>query len=61
MHENVWKLLGKQEAPILSSARIKFLALNLDYSIQKAQHELGYAPQVDFTDGMRETIASLAS
>ena len=57
--ETTWKLLGKKEAPILSSARIKFLALNLDYSIQKAQHELGYAPAIDFADGMKETIASL--
>jgi nucleoside-diphosphate-sugar epimerase len=54
--EAAWKLLGKQEAPLLSSAKVKFLGLNLDFSIDKAKRELGYAPQVDFTDGMQQTI-----
>ena len=40
--EGTWKLLGKKEAPLLSNARIKFLGLNLDYSIEKAKRELGY-------------------
>ena len=54
--EGTWKLLGKQEAPLLSNARIKFLGLNLDYSIAKARRELGYAPQTDFQEGMKTTI-----
>lgn len=54
--EGTWKLLGKKEAPLLSSARIKFLGLNLDYCIDKARRELGYEPQVDYQDAMRETI-----
>jgi nucleoside-diphosphate-sugar epimerase len=54
--EGLWKLLGKKEAPILSSARIKFLGLNLDYCIDKANRDLGYDPQVDYTDGMQQTI-----
>jgi nucleoside-diphosphate-sugar epimerase len=54
--EGLWKLLGKQEAPILSSARIKFLGLNLDYSIDRAKRELGYTGAVDFQDGMRATV-----
>lgn len=54
--EGTWKLLGKQEAPLLSNARIKFLGLNLDYSIAKARRELGYNPKVDFREGMKETI-----
>lgn len=54
--EGTWRLLRKKEAPLLSSARIKFLGLNLDYSIHKARRELGYEPQVDYTDGMRQTI-----
>jgi nucleoside-diphosphate-sugar epimerase len=54
--ERLWKLLGKQEAPLLSSARIKFLGLNLDFSTAKARRELGYTPPVDFTEGMRRTI-----
>ena len=54
--EGTWKLLGKQEAPLLSAARIKFLGLNLDFDIGKARRELGYAPAVDFTEGIARTI-----
>lgn len=42
--------------PLLSSARLKFLSLNLDYSIEKAKHELGYNPTTDFQDGIKSTI-----
>lgn len=55
--EGTWKILGKKEAPLLSNARIKFLGLNLDYSIGKARRELGYEPQVDYREGMKQTIA----
>ncbi|MFO0919729.1 MAG: NAD-dependent epimerase/dehydratase family protein [Planctomycetaceae bacterium] len=54
--EFIWKLLGKQEAPLLSNARIKFLGLNLDYCIDKAKRQLGYQPKVDYQDAMKETI-----
>ena len=54
--EGLWKLLGKQEAPLLSNARIKFLGLNLDFAIGKARRELGYEPQIDVSDAMRQTI-----
>ena len=56
--EGLYRLLGKQEAPLLSSARIKFLGLNLDYSIDKARRQLGYAPSTDFAEAMRATVAS---
>ncbi len=45
------------EAPQLTQARIKFLGLNLDFSIEKAQRELGYHPVKTFDQGMAETIA----
>jgi nucleoside-diphosphate-sugar epimerase len=54
--EATWKLLGKKEAPLLSNAKIKFLGLNLDYSIDKAKQQLGYAPQTDFKDAMTSTV-----
>lgn len=54
--EGTWKILGKTEAPLLSGARIKFLGLNLDFCIDKARRELGYAPTVDFSEGMKTTI-----
>lgn len=54
--ETTWKLLGKQEAPILSQARIKMLGLNLDFSTEKAKRELGYQAPVAFDDAMQQTI-----
>jgi nucleoside-diphosphate-sugar epimerase len=50
------RLRGATEAPMLTRARIKFLTLNLDFSIDKAREKMGYQPQVDFTDGMREAL-----
>jgi 2-alkyl-3-oxoalkanoate reductase len=54
--ERIWKLLGKKEAPLLSQARIKFLGYNLDFAHDKARDELGYRPELDFTDAMKLTI-----
>lgn len=48
---------GAKEAPMLTQARIKFLGLNLDYSIEKAKRVLGYRPRVIFEEGMRATMA----
>lgn len=55
--ERTWRLLGKKEAPFLSSAKIKFLGQNLDFDIGKARRALSYSPAVDFSEGMVETIA----
>jgi 2-alkyl-3-oxoalkanoate reductase len=54
--ENVYRWLGRKEAPLLSNARFKFLGLNLDFSIEKARRVLGYKPRVAFKEGMRQTI-----
>jgi nucleoside-diphosphate-sugar epimerase len=54
--ESTWKLLGKKEAPLLNSARIKFLGLNLDFSIDKAIRKLGYKPSTDFRDAMKASL-----
>ncbi len=48
---------GATQAPRLTQARLKFLGLNLDYSIDKARRELGYRPRVSFEQGMKETMA----
>lgn len=56
MLEGLYRLLGKKEAPLLSSARIKFLGLNLDYSIDRARRLLGYNPKFDFADAMPMTV-----
>lgn len=49
-------LTGKTEAPLLTRATIKFMALNLDYSIEKARRVLGYRSRVDFQQGIREAL-----
>ncbi len=54
--ERVYRLMGKKEAPLLSSARFKFMGLNLDFSIEKAKRELGYDPQVTFREGMQRMM-----
>lgn len=54
--ENVYRWLGKKEAPLLSNAKFKFLGLNLDFSIEKAKRELGYTPRFTFQEGMKQTI-----
>jgi nucleoside-diphosphate-sugar epimerase len=43
--------------PLLTQARLKFLGLNLDFSIDKAKRELGYQPRVTFEQGIEQTIA----
>lgn len=48
---------GAAEAPMLTQARIKFLGLNLDFSIEKAKRELGYHPRFTFDQGMQQTLA----
>lgn len=54
--EAIYRALGKKEAPLPSMATVKFLGLNLDYSIDKARNRLGYAPKVSFDEGMDRTF-----
>jgi nucleoside-diphosphate-sugar epimerase len=57
--ERIAKLRGRRDSPFLTRAQIKFMTLNLDYSIAKAKRVLGYAPQVDFRDGIRIALDDL--
>lgn len=59
--EGFAKLRGATEAPLLTNARIKFLCLNLDFSIAKAQKKLGYEPKTDFRDGIKTALDWAAS
>jgi nucleoside-diphosphate-sugar epimerase len=47
---------GATKAPRLTQARLKFLGLNLDFSIEKAKRQLGYRPRVPFDDAMYTTM-----
>lgn len=55
--EKLAKLRGAKEAPKFNFTRLKFLGLNLDFSIEKARRELGYGPRTSFDDAMYETLA----
>uniref|UniRef100_A0A7C4LPG6 NAD-dependent epimerase/dehydratase family protein n=1 Tax=Schlesneria paludicola TaxID=360056 RepID=A0A7C4LPG6_9PLAN len=55
--EAVYRLLRRSEGPLLSNARIKFLGLNLDFCIDRARQELHYAPAIDFSEAMPQTVA----
>jgi nucleoside-diphosphate-sugar epimerase len=50
------RMRGATQPPLLTKAAIKFMALNLDFSIERAKRELGYEPRVDFQEGMREAL-----
>ena len=56
-YEKLYKLKGSKEAPPFNFARLKFIGLNLDFSIEKVRRELGYQPRVKFDDAMTETLA----
>jgi nucleoside-diphosphate-sugar epimerase len=55
--ERMARKRGATTAPRLTQARLKFLGLNLDFSIEKAKRELGYKPAVSFERGMEQTVA----
>lgn len=55
--ETLAKMRGRTEAPNFNFTRLKFMGLNLDFSIEKAKRELGYSPRVGFDEAMNETMA----
>ena len=61
MMEKTWKLLGRQTAPLVNSARVKFLGLNLDFDIEKARLKLGYHPLTDFSEAMPPIVKRFLS
>jgi nucleoside-diphosphate-sugar epimerase len=50
---------GATEPPLINMAHYKFLGLNLDYSIAKAQRELGYQPPYTTEQGLERSMAAL--
>src|SRR5206468_1416323 len=53
------KRRNSPEPPLVNKARYKFLGLNLDYSIAKAQRVLGYQPPYTTEEGLVESLADL--
>ena len=54
--EGTSRAVGAKQPPRLTQARLKFLGLNLDFSIEKARARLGYAPTWTFERGLAETL-----
>lgn len=52
---------GYKEPPLLTGATMKFMTLNLDFSIEKAKRLLGYQPSVDFREGIQEALRHAAA
>jgi nucleoside-diphosphate-sugar epimerase len=50
------RMSGAAKAPRLTQARLKFLGLNLDFSIERAKRDLGYQPRISFEKAMAETM-----
>lgn len=50
------RLRGRATSPALTRAQLKFMTLNLDYSITKAKRSLGYQPRIDFREGIIEAL-----
>lgn len=57
--EWIARLRGQETPPLLTRAQIKFMTLNLDFSIAKAKRVLGYRPRVDFRDGIIPALDEL--
>lgn len=55
--EALARIRRAKEAPTFNFTRLKFMGLNLDFSIEKAKMDLGYFPRVAFDDGIYETMA----
>ena len=47
---------GSAKPPLINKARFKFLGLHLDYSIEKARHELGYSPNTEWRSLLRDAV-----
>jgi nucleoside-diphosphate-sugar epimerase len=54
--EPLARALRFREPPRLTQARLKFLGLNLDFSIGRARRELGYAPRTSFERGLAAAL-----
>jgi nucleoside-diphosphate-sugar epimerase len=54
--EDFARLIGTREPPFATRVRLKFLALELDFNIEKAQRELGYQPPFSFDQGIERTM-----
>ena len=53
--ETCARLMRKKEPPLLTKTRLKFLSLNLEFDISKAQKELGFENTISIDQGLAIT------
>lgn len=49
------RLMNKKEPPLLTKTRLKFLSLNLEFDISKAQQQIGFENKVNIDQGLQLT------
>ena len=54
--EFAWKLLNKKTRPLLTTYAVKNLGSRFNYSIAKAEKELGWRPKIGFEEGFAKTL-----
>lgn len=54
--ELIWKIFRIKSRPLLTTYAVKNLGSRLQFSIKKAEKELGWKPAVSFKDGFAETM-----
>ena len=57
--ERLWKLMKKQERPLLTTYTVKNLGSRFRFSIDKANHDLGWTPKIGYNEGFAKTMAWL--
>ncbi|TFH30249.1 MAG: NAD-dependent epimerase/dehydratase family protein [Promethearchaeota archaeon] len=51
-----WKLTKKKTRPLITTYTVKNLGSRLNFSIEKAERELGWTPKISYQEGMKRTI-----
>lgn len=57
--EFVWRVLKKKSRPLITTYTVKNLGSRLNFSIAKAQRELGWKPKVSYREGLAKTLSWL--
>jgi len=54
--EKWWRITKKKTRPLLTTYTVTNLGSRLDFSIEKAERELGWVPKISFKVGMEKTM-----
>lgn len=57
--EMVWRVFASSKEPPLTRYRAGLMRRDVHFSIEAAERELGYAPEVGWRDGLAQSVAAL--